>query len=55
MILFLDKPVKALFNEGADLVKYLQARHPPAEEAEIRSKGNEIQQQIEARRKNRTL
>lgn len=44
-----DKPVKTLRNEGADLAKYLQARHPPAEEAEIRSKGNEIQQQIEAR------
>jgi len=52
MILFLDKPVKALRNEGAELAKYLQARHPPAEEAEIRSKGNEIQQQIEARCKN---
>jgi hypothetical protein len=47
--------VKTLRNEGADLAKYLKARHPPAEEAEIRSKGNEIQQQVEAQRKNRTV
>jgi hypothetical protein len=46
--------VKTLRNEGADLAKYLKARHPPAEEAEIRYKGTEIQQQIEARSKNRT-
>jgi hypothetical protein len=47
--------VKAIRNEGADLAKYLKARHPPAEEAEMKSKGNEIQQQIEARCKKGTL
>lgn len=55
MVLFLDKPLKTIRNEGADLAKYLKTRRPPAEEVEMKSKGNEIQQQIEARCKNRTL
>lgn len=47
--------MKAICNEGADLARYLKARHPPVEEAEIKSKGYEIQKQIEARRKDRTF
>jgi hypothetical protein len=45
--------VKAISTEGSRLARYLKARHPPVEEDEIRYKGNEMQQQLESRRKNR--
>jgi hypothetical protein len=41
--------------EGEDLARYLKGRHPPVERDQVISKGNEIQQQIEAKRKNRTF
>jgi hypothetical protein len=41
--------------EGEDLARYLKSRHPPVERDQVISKGNEIQQQIEAKRKNRTF
>jgi hypothetical protein len=46
--------VKAISSEGAKLARHLKARCLPIEEDQIRQKGNEIQQQIEAKRKNRT-
>jgi hypothetical protein len=47
--------VKAVYVDGAALARYLKARHPPVEEDQIVSKGNEIQQQIEAQCKNKTF
>jgi hypothetical protein len=41
--------------EGEDLARYLKCRHPPVEKDQVISKGNEIQQQIEAKCKNRTF
>lgn len=51
----LDKPVNTLRMEGEDLVRYLKGRHPPVEKDQVISKGTEIQQQIEAKRKSRTF
>jgi hypothetical protein len=41
--------------EGEDLASYLKSRHPPVERDEVISKRNEIQQQIEVKRKNITF
>lgn len=41
--------------EGESLERYLKGRHPPVEKDQVTSKGIEIQQQIEAKRKNRTF
>jgi hypothetical protein len=41
--------------EGAYLERYLKGRHPPVEKDQVISKGTEIQQEIEAKCKNRTF
>lgn len=46
--------MKAISFGGSKLARYLKARHVPVEEDQIRYKGNEIQKQIEAKRKNGT-
>jgi hypothetical protein len=45
--------VNTLRTEGEGLARYLKGRHPPVEKDQVISKGTEIQQQIEAKRKNR--
>jgi hypothetical protein len=41
--------------EGKGLARYLKGRHPPVEKDQVTSKETEIQQQIEAKRKNKTF